>query len=246
MGARIVWCDLRTNDRDKALVFHPELFGWTLITEQAGMGPYTRIHDGRREIGGMAPLFGAPPGAPGSWLPYFGVADCDATAAAAVAAGAQLSLGPFDLPDVGRFAMLRDPEGAELALIAMPAPPPRPEGLPQPGAFCGFTLHARDPEAALAFYAALFAWTIADRAPRLLDGEAPAADVVPLADPSAAPHWRIAVAVRDVDRAHVRAIGLGGNEVSPPADTAEGARQSVITDATGAVLALRRPGPGGW
>ena len=56
---------------------------------------------------------------PPNWLPYFAVEDCDASAAKAQALGGGTVVAPTDVPEVGRFAILRDPQGAVFAIIKL-------------------------------------------------------------------------------------------------------------------------------
>ena len=56
------------------------------------------------------------------WLPYFAVDDADATAARARELGAQVVMGPEDLPNVGRFCLLQDPQGAMFYAIKLAYP----------------------------------------------------------------------------------------------------------------------------
>lgn len=60
---------------------------------------------------------------PPHWLVYFAVTDCDATAAMAQDLGGTILVSPTDIPDVGRFAVLQDPQGAVFAIIYMESPP---------------------------------------------------------------------------------------------------------------------------
>jgi predicted enzyme related to lactoylglutathione lyase len=64
---------------------------------------------------GMPP--GMPPGVPSYWMPYFQVADCDASNAKAQQLGASVLAGPQDIENTGRFVALKDPQGAVFALF---------------------------------------------------------------------------------------------------------------------------------
>jgi predicted enzyme related to lactoylglutathione lyase len=56
---------------------------------------------------------------PPVWGVYFQVADCDASAAKANQLGAKVCVGPEDIPGVGRFALLADPQGAMFSVIRL-------------------------------------------------------------------------------------------------------------------------------
>jgi predicted enzyme related to lactoylglutathione lyase len=68
-------------------------------------------------IGMMAMPSQMPASVPSYWMPYFQVADCDATAARAGELGAKFMVGPQDIPSTGRFAILEDPQGAVFAVF---------------------------------------------------------------------------------------------------------------------------------
>ena len=84
-----------------------------------GSGPYHVVKVGaddadRRHHGHAARSQGMPP----MWGCYVTVADCDATAAQCTALGGKVCVGPMDIPTVGRLAMLQDPQGATICVIA--------------------------------------------------------------------------------------------------------------------------------
>lgn len=110
----LCWNELQARDLDAAKKFYPALFGWTL----KGSPEYTEISLGKRGIGGMMESK-APPGAPSFWLPYFLVENCDATVEKASASGGVAHVPGTDIPNVGRFAVLMDPQGAGFAIIQM-------------------------------------------------------------------------------------------------------------------------------
>lgn len=115
----VSWHELMTPDPAAAQAFYGELFGWRFETMNMGQGPYHVVKVGADDaIGGiMAP----PPeakGAPPAWAAYVTVTDCDATAAKCTALGGKVCVGPTDIPTVGRFAMLQDPQGATICVIA--------------------------------------------------------------------------------------------------------------------------------
>jgi len=72
--------------------------------------------------GGMYTLTPEMAGMPPSWMPYFVVEDADATAAKASSLGGTVLKGPDDIPNVGRFALIRDPQGAMFYIIRFEMP----------------------------------------------------------------------------------------------------------------------------
>jgi uncharacterized protein len=60
---------------------------------------------------------------PPAWVVYFAVADCDASFSQAQELGAAVMAPPMDIPGIGRFAILADPQGAVFAIIKLALPP---------------------------------------------------------------------------------------------------------------------------
>lgn len=119
----LCWNDLATRDLDAAARFYTALFGWTAVPMEGTPAPYTMLMNGDAPAGGG--IYALPPemaGTPPHWSPYFAVEDADDAVRRARELGATVAMPPHDLPGVGRFAMLRDPQGAEFYVIAL-APP---------------------------------------------------------------------------------------------------------------------------
>jgi uncharacterized protein len=110
----LCWNELQARDVDAAKTFYTALFHWR-AKESA---EYTEWHLGEHAIGGMLPSH-APPEVPSYWLPYFAVTDCDAAADKGRSLGATLLVPPMDIENVGRFAVLQDPQGAAFAVIRL-------------------------------------------------------------------------------------------------------------------------------
>jgi len=112
------WNELQARDVDAAKKFYAPLFGWTLKESPE----YTEFHLGERAIGGMLKSQ-APEGVPSFWLPYFVVDDCDAAVQKSSASGGSVHVPPMDIPNVGRFAVITDPQGASFAVIKLELQP---------------------------------------------------------------------------------------------------------------------------
>jgi len=113
------WNELVTTDPDAALRFYTTLFGWT--TEPMAMakgGTYHVVKAGEAAIGGVMALPRDAAGMPPVWGCYVTVDDTDATARQCVDLGGKVIHGPEDIPGVGRFAVLADPQGAVVHVIA--------------------------------------------------------------------------------------------------------------------------------
>jgi predicted enzyme related to lactoylglutathione lyase len=112
----VVWNELGTNDTQKAGEFYSNVFGWT--TQQfPGPMEYTLFNNGDNGIGGMYQITAEMGPIPPHWLVYFAVDDCDAAVQKATGLGANVMKPAEDIPGVGRFAILTDPQGAQFALL---------------------------------------------------------------------------------------------------------------------------------
>ena len=114
----LCWADLSTPDREQAGPFYSGLFGWKIVKEdEKSAHNYWHITNGEEFIGGIPPAAHRNPNAPAHWLAYFTVSDCDAAAAKAKQLGATLHLAPMTMEDVGRMAVVADPQGAAFAIF---------------------------------------------------------------------------------------------------------------------------------
>jgi hypothetical protein len=112
------WADLVTTDAAKASAFYSGLFGWQLLkSEHDPENDYLHIKNGEHYIGGIPPATHRPANVPPHWLIYFHASDCDAAANKAKEMGAHLYLQPLTIENVGRMAVVADPQGAVFALF---------------------------------------------------------------------------------------------------------------------------------
>lgn len=119
----LCWADLSTSDPARAEKFYAGLLGWTIMRGDKDPGDYLHIKNGDAFIGGIPPAAHRDPHVPPHWLAYFAVSNCDKTAARAKELGATFHLPPMSLENVGRFAVLADPQGAVFAIFqASPGP----------------------------------------------------------------------------------------------------------------------------
>jgi len=112
------WSELATTDPVAATRFYTALFGWGAKPSQGPVG-YTEWQTGGCSIGGMMKIDPAWGNVPPHWLNYLSVADCDASVKQAASLGGTVVLPPQDVPNVGRFAVLADPQGAHFAVIKL-------------------------------------------------------------------------------------------------------------------------------
>lgn len=112
------WSELITTDIDAAKHFYSQLFGWTLEDMPLAEGrTYTVASVGDRQIGGIMAMLPHMQGIPSHWGIYVTVDDVDATAQQAQQLGATICHGPQDIPGVGRFCVIQDPQGAVISAI---------------------------------------------------------------------------------------------------------------------------------
>jgi uncharacterized protein len=116
------WNELGTNDTTKAGDFYAGLFGWERDVMDAGGMEYTMFKNGERGAGGMFKISPEMGPIPPHWLVYFAVDDCDARVQKATELGATVMKPADDIPGIGRFAILFDPQGAAFAIIKLDNP----------------------------------------------------------------------------------------------------------------------------
>jgi uncharacterized protein len=112
------WFELMTTDPNAAKDFYTTLFGWT--TEEMNNMPginYTVVKAAGKPVGGIMSM---PPGAEDlapNWGAFVTVSDVDAVAANAQRLGGKLLVEPKDIPNVGRFCVIQDRQGAVISAI---------------------------------------------------------------------------------------------------------------------------------
>src|SRR5260370_84376 len=111
--ASFVWYELMTTDAAAAEKFYKDVVGWKTQDMSQGDMKYTGLLAADTPVAGLMTLpkdacdAGAKPG----WTGYVGVDDVGATAARVTKAGGKIHAPPTDIPNVGRFAMVADPQG---------------------------------------------------------------------------------------------------------------------------------------
>lgn len=111
--------ELLTTDLDSAKEFYGELLGWTFTETKNIFGnPYLVIHRQGTLVGGMMLKDGiVPDEVPPLWDTYVSVDDVDASAKRVEELGGEVMVQPTDIQNLGRFCVIRDPQGASLNLI---------------------------------------------------------------------------------------------------------------------------------
>jgi predicted enzyme related to lactoylglutathione lyase len=113
------WCELMTTDTAAAKEFYSRLFGWEMAEGPVAGMTYNVVKIGDREVGGLMDMPpDMPPTKPPSWGVYVTVDDVDTSAQLVADLGGQVLVPPIDIPNVGRFAVIQDPQGATLSIIS--------------------------------------------------------------------------------------------------------------------------------
>jgi predicted enzyme related to lactoylglutathione lyase len=108
------WNDLISTDVKLAWTFCGELLGWTLTPFEGGEIEYTIAEAGDRDVAGMMVIPPGSEGMPAVWGSYVTVDDVDARTARAEQLGGKVCVPPCDIPNVGRFVVIGDPQGIML------------------------------------------------------------------------------------------------------------------------------------
>jgi uncharacterized protein len=113
------WCELMTTDTTAAKEFYSQLFGWAIVERPMPGMMYHILNVGDQSVGGLMPM---PSDMPSTVPPHWGVIvtvdDVDASVKLVEELGGQIKCSPTDIPDIGRFATIQDPQGAVLSIIS--------------------------------------------------------------------------------------------------------------------------------
>jgi uncharacterized protein len=246
------WIELSTTDMDASKKFYGAVLGWkdySVGPEETGF--YTMPErDGLPLAGMMTQMDGEKAmGVPPHWNTYISVKSADDTAKKAAGLGATVVVEPMDVMDVGRMAVLIDPEGAAICLW-QPNTHPGSAIVNEPGTFIWSELYTKDPAKAETFYTGLFGWTtkvddgpmkytelkVKDRTFGGLMAITPEMGPIP-------PNWLVYFAVDDADAAIDAAKKAGGSAMMGPMDIPNVGRIAVLADAQGAVFAIIKTAP---
>jgi predicted enzyme related to lactoylglutathione lyase len=111
------WSELQTSDVEGAKKFYSGLLGWSTEDFPSAEMPYTIVKAGEAMVGGIMTLPPQCAEAPPHWGVYITVDDVDASAQKATELGGTIMVPPMDIKDVGRFSLIRDPQGAMFSII---------------------------------------------------------------------------------------------------------------------------------
>jgi predicted enzyme related to lactoylglutathione lyase len=224
-----IWYELMTPDPEGSKAFYEAVVGWKIGDAVAEYNGYRMI--GRSDggsAGGMLPLTAEMQqhGARPLWLSYILVPDVDRSVTEIEAAGGKALMPPFDVPNVGRVAMVTDPQNA-VFYIMKPQPP---EGDPNAKSDVFSPTEAQrvrwnelsttDQDVAIDFYKRQFGWQQDGAMPmgemgdyRFIQANSVNVGAI-MRKPPQLPvsQWTYYIGVDDIDRA-VAAINDGGGKV---------------------------------
>jgi hypothetical protein len=251
-----IWFELTTPDQDAAQDFYEAVAGWRIAPSPMPEHGGYRIAgagDGEAVGGIMAP----PPGTAGmpGWTLYFAANDVDAVAARVTRLGGTLFMAPMDIPHVGRFAVVGDPQGVAFSIMQGASP----EGSTafrtigsdaSLGHGVWIELATPDPDGALAFYAALFGWSKQGAMPMgamgdyvflgTRDGVRPGA-MMSSTTTGAPARWNWYVQVPDIDAAIAAAQEKGGTLIQGPDQIPGGDYSANLDDEQGFRIGIVGP-----
>jgi len=257
---KFVWYELMTTDPAAAQAFYTDVVGWGTAPFEGAPIPYTMWMKGETPVGGMVefPAESGEGSMPPHWMGHVGVPDVDATAARVKELGGRVLMGPEDVPNVGRYVVFADPQGAVIAAFKGLQEMSSGDAEPEPGDVSWHELATTDHEAAFAFYSDLFGWEkqqamdmgegglyqMYGLGDRMIGGMYNKSAGLPDADKNKAepgpPAWLYYISVADLDESVSKVKSKGGTIVVEPMEVPGGSRIAVGIDLQGAALGLHQ------
>lgn len=243
------WADLGTTDAAGASAFYAALFGWEAEALPIRTGvDYTMLRLRGRDVAALYEQEAQErdAGIPPHWSSYIAVVDADEVAARVPDVGGKLLVGPFDVYDSGRMAVISDPTGAIVSLWQAA----RHAGagvIYEPGALVWNDLATPDPGAAGEFYRELLGWELQAVTPEYftihnegaMNGGIRRETELP-------PHWLPWFGVDSIEATAGTASEAGGDVLVAPHELAAGGQVGVILDPQGAPFAVYEGSLGGY
>jgi predicted enzyme related to lactoylglutathione lyase len=243
---RFVWHQLMTRDVPGAKKFYTKLVGWKAMPWPLDPA-YTVCHADSGPVAGIMEITpDLPAEVPAHWLQYIGTRDVDGTAEAAVRAGGSIVKAPSDMQGAGRYAVLKDPQGAVFAIID-PENARSEAATPPVGTFSWNELATSDNEAAFAFYSNLFGWEPLQRMDMGsvgvylifgMNGVRRGGMYIKPQENPGPPNWLPYAHVPNADEAFALAQSIGAKGMVPPMEVPGGGRIAIVSDPAGAGFAV--------
>lgn len=243
-----VWYELMTTDADAAKAFYGAVIGWDAQEWGGSEFRYIIMSAGEKMVAGVMPMpeeVLAAAGRPG-WLGYIGTDNVDAATQRVSEAGGFIHRAPADIPDVGRFSVVADPQGAVFMLFTPLGGDNAPAPAGTPGHVGWRELYAADRPNAFAFYAAQFGWTkgeAVDMGPMgtyqlFAAGGDPIGGMMNKPEGIPAPVWQFYFNVAEADAAIARVTAHGGRVLNGPLQVPGGSWIAQCMDPQGATFAV--------
>jgi predicted enzyme related to lactoylglutathione lyase len=244
-----LWHELMTTELASARNFYAPVGGWKIESWPGATIEYWMLMKGEQPMGGMTelPAPAVKMGAPPHWMGYIGTANLDADVKRASSLGAMVAMPAKDLPEVGRIAVLMDPQGAAFALFTPASEPPAYPPRAPTGGFSWAELSTTDLDGGLAFYSAMFGWKeksafdMGEAGPYKIfgtDDRDLGGMMMKPADRPGRSNWLYYVHVPSLDEALAQVKKGGGQVVNGPMEVPDGDRIAQCMDPQGALFAL--------
>jgi predicted enzyme related to lactoylglutathione lyase len=245
-----IWYELMCRDPLDARRFYEAVVGWKIDAAPApgSTMDYRMISAGDGMVGGVFTLTDemCQQGASPCWLMYLGVDDVDACVAPITAAGGQVLLPAFEIPNVGRIAMLSDPQGAAFYVMRGASDEQSTACDPdRAGHGAWHELHAADGPTATEFYTAHFGW---NKSLPMDMGDMGTYQLFAIGDRDVGgimsdkrfprPAWLIYFRVDGIEQAARRIVEAGGQVINGPMEVPGGGWIVNGLDPQGAMFAL--------
>jgi predicted enzyme related to lactoylglutathione lyase len=242
-----VWYELLSTDVAAAKAFYAKLVGWSMQDMPMPGMSYTLLFAGATQVGGMMtiPADGARAGLRPYWGSYIEVDDCDGAASKVERLGGKIHRAPTDIPNVGRFAAVADPQGAMFNLFK-PTQSGERSVSNTPGQVSWHELHTQDWAKAFNFYSEMFGWQKGeshDMGPMgtyqlfTING-VPSGGVFNSPAAGAAPFWLVYFNVAEIEAGAKRITEGGGKITNGPMQVPGGTWVVQAADPQGAAFAL--------
>jgi len=238
------WFELVTKDQNAAKAFYSAVFGWE--AQDSPMGPdafYTMLLKDGKNIGALYGMDNAQleRGVPPHWNVYISTDNADEITKKAESLGGTAVMAPFDVMDVGRMSMIKDPTGAIFAVWEA-SKHTGAQLIGETGSFCWWELNTNDTQKGKAFYTALFGWDTGGDAnyTEWKSGKntfGGMMDIKPEWGP-VPPHWLSYILVDDCDATASKIKELGGSVFVGPQDIENMGRFAIADDPQHAGFAI--------
>ena len=246
-----IWYELITSDVAAATKFYGDVVGWTVEDAgQSGMD-YRQLKMGEHYVGGLMAL---PQGADQTgmrpmWLGYVSVDDLPAAMSSLTAAGGKVHMPATEVPGVGSFAMVSDPQGALFYIMQPIGGEPSVSFMPPMPGHAGWNeLHTSDWEAGFTFYADQFGWGKSETLDMggmgtylLFNAGGDAVGGMMTDTNSPQPMWSYYICADNIDTAAARVTGAGGSILFGPSAVPGGGWIINAVDPQGAMFSLTGP-----